>query len=262
MPKDAAEPVSVRLQKTRKLIKKTEEDHERSKHKLAKIERALVKAQASQNKVNMRKCQKYKLKYGLKVDKFKETLKQLQVRKTKLIAESRGQAISQLKAAVETKPLQQTKRKTEAVAKEKPAEANAKRQRMSPVSQKSKPTDKAAEAALAKNAVEPVALAPAGAAVKSVLKLPFPVLNDKRNMKIILGTLESKRNELIKKRDQNLQNLKALTKRSEGDEKDNERIEKVKQLDQAFESQRDKVSFQVFKFTKIGIDCPKLKKIS
>ena len=164
------------------------------------------------------------------MDRLKETLKQMQVKKTKLIAESREQAISQLKAAV----------KTDIAVKEKIADVTIKRQRTSPVRQKSKLVEKAAaEPVLAKSAMEPVVVASA----KSVIKLPFPVLNDKRNMKIILGTLESKRNELIKKRDQNLVHLKVLNKnkKMEVQEKENERIEKLKQLDQAFESHRDKV---------------------
>ncbi len=150
------------------------------------------------------------------------------MKKTKLIAESREQAISQLKAAVETKPLHQLKRKTETVAKEKAPEVVSKRQRTSPVVQKIKPVEKAPEPAPIKTAGESVSSA------KSVIKLPFPVLNDKRNMKIIQGTLETKRTELIKKRDQNIQNLKALNrnKKSEADEKENERIEKLKQWNQ------------------------------
>lgn len=80
-----------------------------------------------------------------------------------------------------------------------------------------------------------------GGSKTTVIKLPFPVLNDKRNMKIILGTLETKRNELVKKCDQNAQTLKILTKK--GVDKTDERLEKLKQLEQVFESQRDKVNW-------------------
>lgn len=76
---------------------------------------------------------------------------------------------------------------------------------------------------------------------KSIIKLPYPVLNDKRDMKIILSTLESKKNDLIKKREVNLQNIKTLSKKSV--ENSSDRLEKLKQLDHALELQKEKVTF-------------------
>jgi len=78
----------------------------------------------------------------------------------------------------------------------------------------------------------------------AAMKLPFPVLNDKRSMKTVLGTLETKRNELVKKCEQNGQTLKLLAKK--GVERTEERFEKLKQLEQVYESQRDKVNVRTY----------------
>lgn len=102
--------LSSQLQHIRKLIDRTKIDYEKSQHKLAKIERAFIKAQSAGNKTNMKKCQKYKLKYEIKVNKLKETLKTYQAKKVKLVTETRGHTISQLKAVVAgvTKPQEGT----------------------------------------------------------------------------------------------------------------------------------------------------------
>ena len=58
-------------------------------------------------------------------------------------------------------------------------------------------------------------------------------------MKIILSTLETKRNDLIKKREVNIQNIKNLSKKIS--ENSGDRLEKLKQLNHALELQKEKV---------------------
>ena len=75
-------------------------------------------------------------------------------------------------------------------------------------------------------------------ATKTVIKLPFPVLNDTRDMKIILGTLETKQVELINKIEQNRFSL--------GDKQASyQKLEKLKQLEKAYESQLEKINIQL-----------------
>lgn len=119
------------------------------------------------------------------------------------------------------KPMQQNKRKTES-QKEKDVhqESISKKQRLSPshprktnivekaTTAAAKPSDTTTNRYLPEQPPPP-----APPASKVPIKIPYPVLNDKRNMKIILSTLETKRTELLKKRDQNLQNLKAINKK-------------------------------------------------
>lgn len=76
----------------RKLIESTKKQLDTGEHKLAKIERALKKAEQEDNKTNVKKCQRYKLKYTKKVEKLKENLKIYQSKKTLLIAEIRLQS--------------------------------------------------------------------------------------------------------------------------------------------------------------------------
>ena len=73
---------------------------------------------------------------------------------------------------------------------------------------------------------------------KQPIKLPFPVLNDTRDKKTILGTLETKRVELLKKIDSNRFFL--------NDSQINyQRSEQLKQLEQLYESQLDKINIQL-----------------
>lgn len=72
----------------------------------------------------------------------------------------------------------------------------------------------------------------------SVLKVPYPVLNDKRDMKIILSTLEKKMKELGQKKDINNRNLSHMDKNSVN-------YSKLLQLNQAMENQREKLSKQI-----------------
>lgn len=101
-PEAKAKPAvdnEVRLQQLRKLIERTKDECEEARHKLAKIERALLKAEAENNKANMKKCLKYKDKYGVKVDKLKDNLKMYQAKKVKLAMEMKtGQGSTQSKA--------------------------------------------------------------------------------------------------------------------------------------------------------------------
>ena len=96
-------------------------------------------------------------------------------------------------------------------------EVVSKRQRLSPVNQ----NQKQKKEIIIEPVITPILVPVSQPEIMPVapkvvpLKLPYPVLNDKRDMKIILGTLETKRNELIKKRDVNLQNLKVLNKKKQ-----------------------------------------------
>ena len=118
-----------------------------------------------------------------------------------------------------------------------------KRQRLSPNPTKTKPvsTDLSQQA---KSSDHSTKTSSETTSAKAPIKIPFPVLNDKRNIKVILGTLETKRNELIKKHDQCLQTLKMLTKK--GADKLDDKVDKLRQMDQALESQRDKVNSKIF----------------
>jgi hypothetical protein len=89
------------------------------------------------------------------------------------------------------------------------------------------------------NAKEPIpmqATVPTQSQVQSALKLPYPVLNDKRDHKTILNTLETKFNDLHKKKDMNkksiemqMQMLYSSDKRLT--EKNQDKLDKLKQLD-------------------------------
>lgn len=84
------------------------------------------------------------------------------------------------------------------------------------------------------------------------IRLPFPVLNDKRDMKTILGTLESKLSELMLKRDANKKNIDLLNKTlgtcaksNPNYEKHERNLEKLSHLNHALDSQRDKLIKQI-----------------
>lgn len=120
----------------------------------------------------MKKCQKYKFKYEVKVDKIKSNIKILQTKRAKL-----QQQIESLDKS--NKPKQEPKVDAKQASKSAP------------------------------------------------IKLPFPVLNDTRDMKTILGTLETKQVELINK-------IK-LNRSTQN--------EKLKQ--QLYESQLEKINIQL-----------------
>jgi hypothetical protein len=97
---------------------------------------------------------------------------------------------------------------------------------------------------------------------KIVIKLPYPVLNDKRDMKTILGTLETKHRELMKKRHQNqmsqeetishLMHLKRMNQSAASAssdaniiQKQQRNLEKYKQMEATYEAQRVKLEKQL-----------------
>ena len=182
------EEIASKLKSLIKLTEKNKSDYEKHQHKLEKIERAYLKAQKENNKVNMKKCFKYKQKYEIKVDKCKSNIKILQAKRIKLQ--------QQLDSIDSTKKV-------------------------------SKP-----------NLNQPAESQKLVTIPKTVIKLPFPVLNDTRDMKTILSTLETKHVELINKIEQNRFSL--------GDKQASyQKIEKLKQLEKAYESQLEKINIQL-----------------
>ena len=85
-----------------------------------------------------------------------------------------------------------------------------------------------------------------------VLKIPYPVLNDKRDMKIILSTLEKKMKELGQKKDLNQRNLNQIDKNSAN-------YSKLQQIDQAMENQREKLSKQI-EYLKLSLNLESINK--
>ena len=73
---------------------------------------------------------------------------------------------------------------------------------------------------------------------QQVIKLPYPVLNDKRDMNTILLTLETKFQELMKKISNNLQMKKQH-------QQNKQQLEKLNQLEKTYESQREKLIKQI-----------------
>ena len=185
-----SEDIIFKLKSLSKLSEKNKSDYEKHQHKLEKIERAYLKAQKENNKVNMKKCFKYKQKYEIKVDKCKSNIKLLQTKRLKL---------------------QQQLDSIDSISKKA-----------------SKPS----------NLHQPVESQKTAVAPKTIIKLPFPVLNDTRDMKTILGTLETKHIELINKIEQNRFSL--------GEKQASyQKIEKLKQLEKAYESQLEKINIQL-----------------
>ena len=83
---------------------------------------------------------------------------------------------------------------------------------------------------------------------QTALKLPFPVLNDKRDHKTVLNTLETKYNELRQKRDVNkksIDSVQVFTSDKSLMEKNQAKLDKLKQLDKAIGMQQDKLSKQI-----------------
>lgn len=242
---------SSKLQSLRKLIDRTKNEYETAQHKLEKIERAYLKAENENNKINMKKCSKYKEKYALKVEKIKDNLKIYQAKRVKLVSECRAGLQTTNSAGISSKNIDKTmkttqnqlnKRKQE-LAKEKDEveeSSKNKKQRLSPNQSKTKPNN--ADLSQPAKPVESITKS-SEITSKTAIKLPFPVLNDTRNMEEILSMLETKRSGLMKKHDQNIQTLKMLTKK--GAEKLDDKVDKLKKLDQVYESQRDKIEKQL-----------------
>jgi hypothetical protein len=87
-----------------------------------------------------------------------------------------------------------------------------------------------------------------------VLKLPYPVLNDKRNMSVVHSTLESKLNELCQKIKANNRNVEAALVELENSQehlnlatsnKNQKVLEKLRQLESAYQMQKEKLEMQL-----------------
>ena len=89
-------------------------------------------------------------------------------------------------------------------------------------------------------------------ASKSLLKFPYPVLNDKRDFKTILNILTEKENELAKK----MKHTKISYKKSE----DEKRKEKLKVLYKNIKLQLPKIEKQI-EYVKINIKIKKIEKL-
>ena len=166
---------------------------------MEKIERALIKAEHEHRDENVAKCKKYKKLYEQKVDVLKTTLKQTRVKLAKY-AESVAAAKS---------------KKVEVIPSAK-----------KPIGEKLTSSGSVKEVIAKLN--EPMPVQP-------VLKLPFPVLNDTRDLNTILHTLETKYNELHKKKEINKKSIDALSTAYTPDKKLAEKnqlsADKLKQLD-------------------------------
>lgn len=84
-----------------------------------------------------------------------------------------------------------------------------------------------------------------------ILKLPYPVLNDKRDKATIYRTLETKLNEVMKKQNINRANIEGLMRQSKmapslvARASLQTQLDKLRQLDANYDSQRDKLIKQL-----------------
>ncbi|CAF0726541.1 unnamed protein product [Brachionus calyciflorus] len=84
------------------------------------------------------------------------------------------------------------------------------------------------------------------------IKVPYPVLNDKRDMKIILVTLEKKLKEILHKKDINLKSMSQTDKNSPN-------YSKLSQLETALDSQKDKLNKQI-EYLKLSLSLQAINK--
>jgi len=200
------EEEEIKIRKLKKYLSKYKDSYKSIKHKLEKIDRALAKARNENNKSNVKKCSKYKLKYEQKLQNVKKDLKTTQA---KLVNLEENEEAKRKEMTSKTKQIIELSSK------------NAKE------SDKNKKADDSMSSQAPKS-----------------IKLPYPVLNDKRDMKTILVTLETKLNELKIKTDTNKQNISALLN-SSMNEINKTNIDKLRQLEQTYESQMDKLLRQI-----------------
>ena len=84
-----------------------------------------------------------------------------------------------------------------------------------------------------------------------ILKLPYPVLNDKRDKATIYRTLETKLNEVMKKQNINRANIESLMRQSKmapslvARASLQTQLDKLRQTDASYDSQRDKLIKQL-----------------
>ena len=233
--------IDIRLNQIRKLTEKTNKEHDKVQHKLDKIERAYLKAQQEDNKINVKKCYKYKMKYSLKVNKLKGNLKILQSKRDKLQNDLTN-------------------------IKNKSSFANNCLNLCNYSKEDSKETKSSKQVDLQNDLLNKnifktnIESMEKSLEIKSTIKLPFPVLHDLRDMSTIYGTLETKRIELIKKIEQNIHNLNIIRK-EKNSEKWSDRIEKLKQFELIYDLQRDKIEKQL-EYVKLSMNLENIRSIS
>jgi len=205
------------VNKNRNRLASLKQKYDEARHKLEKIERALIKAENENNKENASKCKKYKKLYDQKVKDLKITLKQTKSKLDKYVeivsAKNSANNNNNKKAEeVFKKPSQMTADSSQAKANEK-QQIHAKDAQQ----KETKPT-------------QPQPQPP------TVLKLPFPVLNDKRDFQTILKTLETKYSELQNKKEANrksIDSFSSFTSDKKLLEKNEQMVDKLKQLDKS-----------------------------
>jgi hypothetical protein len=72
---DLADQNQIKIKKFKKLMNKFKSEYKNCDHKLQKIERAIKKAIEEDNKLAIKKCEKYKIKYQEKIDQLKKKMK-------------------------------------------------------------------------------------------------------------------------------------------------------------------------------------------
>jgi hypothetical protein len=179
-----------------KNIERIKRDLEKDQHRYEKIERALAKAKSELNEANVKKCKKYKLKYETKIIGLKRKL------------ELTEKAIAKLKSK---KPNKAPAEKTKDIVQPAPVKIN-----------------------ISTSSLKPTVANDSNQAPQ--IKLPYPVLNDTRDMKVILQTLETRLTELGKKMSANKQ-LKTRPGQPQ--------LEKIIQLEKSYESQKEKLVRQI-----------------
>lgn len=197
-----------------------------AQRKLEKIQRALKKAEDEGNKVNAKKCRKFMLKYKAKIDKLK--------RKSKQTTPSSGSSSSS-----ESESGSGSESDTDSDSSSSSDSSSGSTSRKNDRGEKHLPVKQSQQSVEAK---------------QQPIKLPYPVINDKRDLNTILATLDSKSIEILKKREQNQMMLdKAIREGGPA-----MRIEKLRQLDQAYDSQQDKLNKQI-DYVKLSLNLEALR---
>ncbi len=207
-----------------------------SQHKLEKIQRALVKAENEGNKSNIKKCKKFIGKYQEKIEKFK---KKGRLAAAKILAFKAKQAELALKKNQSKSDL---------------ASGDSKNNRyMSPSSTDSPRRD---------DSQTTVAASKQPTQTEAKIKLPYPIINDTRDLNTILATLESKSIEIMKRREMAKNSIEQYM-RDVGSQKRvpsdyNERLDKMNQLLNAYDSQQEKLVRQI-EYAKLSLNLDALR---
>lgn len=190
-------------------LEKYRSDLKKSQHRLEKINRALQKARDEHNKSNEQKCKKHLAKYRRKIDEIKSKIETYEKR------------VSQ-----------------------------AKKERSSGTGGGGAGGGGGGGNKLEDQQPQPQPQ-PQPVQQPQMLKLPYPVLNDKRDKTTIYRTLETKLNEVIKKENMNRSNIDGLMRQLKvapslvARASLQTQLDKHKQLDLNYESQREKLIKQI-----------------